>query len=160
MKPQWLLNNYCGRPDKARRSPIHSLEKTPPLHRGVGQPHHENTMFSPITVILLLNTLLAIAGCTISKGTNPIIERKNYNPWGNQIGYSQVVKVNNTLYISGIANNATTFEKQIDEIYLTIHNIPTDYNVDTSAIVKQVIYTTDIEEFKCLYPTTRPTHCH
>ena len=76
------------------------------------------------------------------------IERKNYYPWENEYGYSQVVRAGNTLYISGIASNKPTLDTQIEEIYTYIQRILKDYGVDTSAIVKQVIYTTDIEALK------------
>jgi len=35
------------------------------------------------------------------------IERKMYNPWEAEIGYSQVVKAGNTVYVSGIARTYT-----------------------------------------------------
>ena len=76
------------------------------------------------------------------------IERKHYYPWENEYGYSQVVRTGNTLYISGIASNKPNLDSQIEEIYTYIQRILKDYGSDTSAIVKQVIYTTDIEALK------------
>lgn len=78
------------------------------------------------------------------------IERKMYNPWEAEIGYSQVVKAGNTLYVSGIASDKPTLEEQVEEIYLLIENTLRDNGLDMSSIVKQVIYTTDIEAFKKL----------
>ena len=78
------------------------------------------------------------------------IERKMYNPWEAEIGYSQVVKAGNTVYISGIASNKPTLEEQIEEVYLLIQNTLKDNDLDMSSIVKQVIYTTDIEAYKKL----------
>jgi len=66
---------------------------------------------------LLLSCSLFLFGCATS---NQAIERKNYHSWENDIGYSQVVKTDNTLYISGITSEETTFENQIDDIYNTI----------------------------------------
>ena len=71
------------------------------------------------------------------------------------IGYSQVVKANNTLYISGITSEKSTFENQVDDIYSTIKKILADYDVGTSAIVKEVIFTTDIESLKAAIPTRK-----
>ena len=82
-----------------------------------------------------------LSACT----TKPTIERKNYYAWENDYGYSQVVKAGNTLYISGIASNKPNFPGQITEIYTYINKILNDYGVDSDAIVRQVIYTTDIE---------------
>ena len=78
------------------------------------------------------------------------IERKMYNPWEAEIGYSQVVKAGNTVYISGIASDKPTLEEQVEEVYLLIQNALKDNGLDMSSIVKQVIYTTDIEAYKKL----------
>lgn len=90
------------------------------------------------------------SACTLNTSERPQIERKTYNPWENEIGYSQVVKAGNTLYISGIASNKPRLEQQVEEIYSIIQSILKDYDLNTSAIVKQVIYTTDIEAYKNL----------
>ena len=78
------------------------------------------------------------------------IERKMYNPWEAEIGYSQVVKAGNTVYISGIASDKPTLEEQVEEVYLLIQNTLNDNGLGMSSIVKQVIYTTDIEAYKKL----------
>ncbi|HEA16010.1 MAG TPA: RidA family protein [Pseudoalteromonas prydzensis] len=57
--------------------------------------------------------------------------------------------------MSGITSEETTFEKQIDDIYSTIKKILADYNVGTDAIVKEVIFTTDIEKLKAFIPTRK-----
>jgi len=98
---------------------------------------------------LLLSCSAFLFGCA---ATEQVIERKNYHSWEDDIGYSQVVAANNTLYISGITSEEATFENQIDDIYNTIKKILADYNVETNAIVKEVIYTTDIEKLKAAIP--------
>ena len=103
---------------------------------------------------LLLSCGIFLFGCAT---TDQVIERKNYHSWESDIGYSQVVKANNTLYISGITSEESTFEKQIDDIYTTIKKILADYNVGTNAIVKEVIFTTDIEKLKASI-AIRKTH--
>jgi len=94
--------------------------------------------------IIMVVAVVFLSGCV----QNQKIERKNYYSWENDYGYSQVVKTGNTLYVSGIASNKVTLDGQIEEIYTFIQRILKDYSVDTSAIVKQVIYTTDIEALK------------
>jgi 2-iminobutanoate/2-iminopropanoate deaminase len=93
---------------------------------------------------LILALTLFVSSCS----TVPLVERKNYYAWENDYGYSQVVKAGNTIYISGIASDKETFPEQIEEIYKYVDQILNDYGVDSDAIVKQVIYTTDIEEIK------------
>ena len=64
-------------------------------------------------------------GCTTM---NQAIERKNYFPWENDTGYSQVVKSDKTLYISGITSEKETFVEQVDDIYTIIKKILADYD--------------------------------
>jgi 2-iminobutanoate/2-iminopropanoate deaminase len=78
------------------------------------------------------------------------IKRKVYNPWEAEIGYSQVVVAGNNVYLSGIASDKPTMEEQVREIYSLIQNTLRDQGLGMEHIVKQVIYTTDIESFKKL----------
>ncbi len=95
-----------------------------------------------LTIIAVISILVSISS------TAQNVERKNYYSWENDYGYSQVVKAGNTIYISGIASDKPTFPEQMKEIYKFINQILKDYGVDSDAIVKQVIYTTDIEKMK------------
>tara|TARA_R110000868_G_scaffold160210_9_gene389620 strand:- start:836 stop:1270 length:435 start_codon:yes stop_codon:yes gene_type:complete len=101
-------------------------------------------MASNIKITILVVSAMLLAGC--SQYHN--IERKNYYSWENEYGYAQVVKAGNTLYISGIASNKPNMPEQIQEIYTYITRILNDYGVDSDALVKQVIYTKDIEMLK------------
>ena len=92
--------------------------------------------------------ILTLAVLMVSSATAQTVERKNYYSWENDYGYSQVVKAGDTIYISGIASDKPTFPEQMKEIYKFINQILEDYGVDSDAIVKQVIYTTDIEQMK------------
>ncbi len=109
-------------------------------------------MLNLVKASLLLSCILILFGCA---NTNKEIQRKTYNSWENDIGYSQVVKANNTLYISGITSEEATFEGQVDDIYSTIKKILAEYDVDTTAIVKEVIFTTDIERLKAAIPARK-----
>lgn len=101
-------------------------------------------MNSIFKTVLILATTLLVSACS----TNTSVERKHYYSWENDYGYSQVVKAGNTIYISGIASDKPDFPEQIEEIYKFINQILQDQGVDSDAIVKQVIYTTDIEGLK------------
>jgi len=108
-------------------------------------------LFNLVKTSVLIFCVSFLFGCA----TEQVVERKNYHPWESDIGYSQVVKANNSLYISGITSEEATFERQIDDIYKTINRILADYNVGTDAIVKEVIFTTDIEKLKALIPVRK-----
>ncbi|WP_019027742.1 RidA family protein [Colwellia piezophila] len=100
--------------------------------------------------------IVAISILLSANSTAQTVERKNYYSWENDYGYSQVVRAGNTLYISGIASDKATFPEQMKEIYKVINKILADYGVNSDAIVKQVIYTTDIEKMKA-YTELRKT---
>jgi 2-iminobutanoate/2-iminopropanoate deaminase len=83
------------------------------------------------------------------------IERKHVFPWEKQVGYTQVVKLGDTLYLSGITSSAKTMQDQINDIYQNIEKVLADYQLNTEHILKEVIYTTDIEKLKAAIATRK-----
>ena len=85
---------------------------------------------------------------TISK------EVKNLNmPWEKEYGYSQAVKVGNTIYLSGqISHNETgeivgvgDVEAQIRQAYVNIKKLLAEYGAGLENIVDETWFVTDIE---------------
>ena len=103
-----------------------------------------------VVACIVYMSFALLSACASTKESVESIERRNYNSWENEIGYSQVVRAGKTLYVSGIASNKPTLEQQVEEIYSVIARILSDYGLTTGAIVKQVIYTTDIDAYKSL----------
>jgi enamine deaminase RidA (YjgF/YER057c/UK114 family) len=97
---------------------------------------------------------LSLSGCVLSVSDSPdrsqsyqqkqTIERKYYGEWEAEYGYTQVVKVGNTLHISGITGQGETMEEQIHSVYTYLNRILTDYGVTSDNIVKETIFTTDM----------------
>jgi enamine deaminase RidA (YjgF/YER057c/UK114 family) len=97
---------------------------------------------------------LSLSGCVLSVSDSSggsksysqkeTIERKYYGEWEAQFGYTQVVKVGNTLHISGITGPGETMEAQINSVYSYLKRILDDYGVTSDNIVKETIYTTDM----------------
>jgi len=100
------------------------------------------------TLNLTIASIFAVTSFTTVADNS--ITRKMYNPWEAEFGYSQVVIAGNNVYLSGIASDKPTMEEQVKEIYALIDNTLRDNGLGMQNIVKQVIYTTDIEEFKKL----------
>ena len=74
-------------------------------------------------------------------------------PWEEQIGYSQAVQAGRTIYISGTvgANERgfpTDMESQMQLAYAAIQKTMNHYGADFSNVVKEHIYTTDVEALK------------
>ena len=85
---------------------------------------------------------------TISK------EVKNLNmPWEKEYGYSQAVKIGDTIYLSGqISHNETgeivgvgDVEAQIRQAYVNIKKLLAEYGASVENIVDETWFVTDIE---------------
>lgn len=62
-------------------------------------------------------------------------------------GYAQVLKVDNVLYISGAVTSEIT-PKGIEQVYRGLKQSLASFGADFSHVVKENLYTTDIEEMK------------
>lgn len=92
----------------------------------------------------LMIALASAAGCT----TSPEIERRHYGSWETDIGYTQAVRVGQTLHLSGVTHGGDGMAEQMRGAYAVIANILSDYGVGPDRIVKEVLYTRDIEATK------------
>ena len=104
-------------------------------------------------LIYALLLVIITSSCTTTqtdKYDNTVIpiERKHYGSWEKKIGYTQVVKVGNRLLISGLTGEGATMKEQVKSVYQTLEKILKDYNTDSSRIVKELVFTKDIEAFK------------
>ncbi|HEY6530201.1 MAG TPA: RidA family protein [Cellvibrionaceae bacterium] len=99
-------------------------------------------MTKPICIISLM--ILCLSACATTSSTATHVERKHYGQWELPLGYTQVVRHGNTLYLSGIGNTGATLREQLEGIYRTTGKILSDYKATPAEIVKEVIYTTDI----------------
>ena len=91
---------------------------------------------------------IVLMTCCCQVSAKDTIERKHLGDWEKDLGYTQTVKVGNTLYLSGITSGAATMADQINEIYTLITKILAEYNLTTAAIIKETVYTTDIDALK------------
>ncbi|MBN7820791.1 RidA family protein [Bowmanella yangjiangensis] len=92
---------------------------------------------------------LCVGGCQ-SLPTSQEIERKHYAPFERDLGISAVSRVGNQLYLSGIVGSGEDMSAQLKSCYQSISNILADYGTDTRAIVRETIYTRDIDKLKTL----------
>ncbi len=81
-------------------------------------------------------------------------EEKNLNmPWELEYGYSQAVKVGDTIYMSGQISHDETgeivgagdVEAQIRQAYVNIKKLLAEYGVEMENIVDETWFVTDIE---------------
>jgi enamine deaminase RidA (YjgF/YER057c/UK114 family) len=74
-----------------------------------------------------------------------IIQRHQLGSWEKDIGYSGITQVGNTLYISGVACDGANMEVAVTNCYKELTGILAKYNVSTDHIVKENIYTVDMD---------------
>ena len=61
------------------------------------------------------------------------------------IGFYRAVRVDNTLYLSGCTGTGETMEEQLDIAYGKIRERLADYGIGFESVVKENVYTTDLE---------------
>lgn len=74
-------------------------------------------------------------------------EKFNLGPWENDVGYVQAVRVGNTLYISA-TTGAGAMPEALKGAFDVIKRTLAAYHLDLRHVVKENIYTTDIEALK------------
>lgn len=83
------------------------------------------------------------------------IEREYINPWEKDVGYAQVVRHGDTLYLSGITASGASVAEQMTAIYGQIGKILKSRGLDSTAILSETIYTRDIEAVKAAIPARK-----
>lgn len=95
-----------------------------------------------LATLALASTLgLAVSGQDLKKETYTL------GPWEQEIGYTQAIRVGNTLHISGSVGWGTMPEA-VDQAFGTIKQTLTHFGLDFRHVVKETAYTTDIEALK------------
>ena len=99
--------------------------------------------------VLLITSLTAVAE------NKPTIQRHHLGDWEKEIGYSGVAEVNNQLFISGIACAGKTMEEAVKSCYTRAQEILKKFNATSDQIIKETVYTTDIEALIKAIPTRK-----
>jgi len=111
--------------------------------------------FKSKTMKLLRRTLpvlLLLAGLNAAAQSKNISKEKFHFQLGQQDttgGYAQVVKVDNVLYVSGTVATGIT-EKDLRHVYRVIEKSLQHYGATMQNVVKETVFTTDIEAVKAL----------
>jgi len=73
------------------------------------------------------------------------LERHSLGSWEADIGFSGVVRDGDTLHVSGIACAGADMQAAVQTCYRQLNDILQRFDVDSSHVVKETIYTTDME---------------
>ncbi len=103
--------------------------------------------------LLLMACLLTATGSFASDSNS--IKRHELGSWERDIGYSGITEVNNQLYVSGVACSGKTMEEAVKSCYTNIQDILKKFNLTSEQIIKETIYTTDIDALIKVIPTRK-----
>lgn len=102
---------------------------------------------NPLSFIVVLLTFVALQASSQQGNT---IQKQKFH-WGREqdttYGYTQAIKVENVLYISGTTTSKLTPEG-ITNVYEALKKTLQHYGATFQNVVKENLYTTDIEEMK------------
>lgn len=87
-------------------------------------------------------------------------KRTHAGPWEQDIGYTQIVQDGKTLHISGVVAGGETMEEQVRNAYTSIVAMLKDHGVGTDRIVKEVVFTTDMDAMKAAIPVRKEFFPH
>ena len=90
--------------------------------------------------------MFVLASCAQNVSTK--ITRYTMNPWEKDIGYAAVVQVGNTYHISGVTCGGLNYPSAVPECYKELQNVLGKLGLTAKNIVKENVYTLDIEKFK------------
>ena len=97
---------------------------------------------------LILTVLFLSTICTFGQNREEF-HLPDHEQVEDMIGYTHAVKIGSTLYISGtVDGRGEDMKSQMTKIYQSVDKTLQNYGVTSSAIVKENIYTTDLESFK------------
>lgn len=104
---------------------------------------------------LAASLLLSIASFAQDNG----ITKKKFH-WGREqdttAGYTQAVLVDNVLYVSGTVSRGKTMAEQLKNLYGGIERTLKHYGVTFQNVVKENLFTTDIEAVKAANGERKP----
>lgn len=100
-----------------------------------------------VLLLVLLSSLTAT-----SLGAGKPVQRQHINEWEADIGYVAVTQVGDTLYLSGLACSGADMKAAVNSCYRNAEKLLQKYGATTERIVKETIYTVDIEALKKCIP--------
>lgn len=119
-------------------------------------------------IIAALPLIVALSGCVINHSSKPDtkpsaataqvktkVERHYFNDWEAEIGYAQAVVHGNTLYVSGVPAGGKDMSEAMEKAYQRIADILLKFNATPDDIVKEVLFTSDMEATKKAIPVRK-----
>jgi 2-iminobutanoate/2-iminopropanoate deaminase len=103
----------------------------------------------------LLSSLVVFALAACATAPAKPIERIFVNPWEKNTGYAQIIRRGDHFYISGMNHDGPDVEAQMRGIYTDFFAMMKPYGATSRNVVREVVYTTDIEALKKANPVRK-----
>lgn len=138
--------------------------------RGYPPPHFllKQSQSVNFKLLITLPLIAALSGCVINHSSKPDaktpgalgqkndkVERFYFNDWETDIGYAQAVKHGNILYVSGVPAGGKDMSEAMQKAYQRIAKILEKFNATPDDIVKETIFTKDMEATKKAIPARK-----
>lgn len=96
--------------------------------------------------------LLGLLSAAPAMAAHPPLERHALGSWEADIGYAGVVRDGDTLHISGIACEGADMQAAVQACYRELTGILQRLGADSSQVVKETLYTTDMDALIAVIP--------
>ncbi len=96
--------------------------------------------------------LLGLLSAAPAMAAHPPLERHALGSWEADIGYAGVVRDGDTLHISGIACEGADMQAAVQACYRELAGILQRFGADSSQVVKETLYTTDMDALIAAIP--------
>jgi len=118
-------------------------------------PRPDKSHLKFIVGILALATFLpGLTSCEQPQKAT-IVRHLMNPPWEAVNGYTQVVEVNGTVYLSGVACSGESYAKAVPDCYRQLKVILDKLKLKPKDIVKETIYTKDLDAFITQIPARK-----
>ena len=103
---------------------------------------------------LLFASMAFLSACATTADTSKV-ERYHSGDWEQDAGYTQAIRHGKQLYVSGVISRGETMQEQVTNVYHEIKRILARFGADMDDIVKEVLYTTDMEAMQNAIPARK-----
>ncbi len=101
---------------------------------------------------MFLMAVLGLLASPLVHAADTPLQRHSLGSWEADIGYSGVVRDGNTLHVSGVPCAGKDMREAVRACYGRLGEILQHYGADSSQVVKETAFTTDIEALKLAIP--------
>lgn len=113
------------------------------------RPHHLPVV--SMRIYLIFAGFLIVSGL-VGCGHQDTVKRYYIHSWEKDIGYAAITQAHGQLFISGVACEGPGMQEAVARCYTEISNLLQKFSLTTRDIIKENVYTTDIDALVKVIP--------